>query len=271
VFFLVLFFFWADSLCLAGSKDSVRRLCPFKTGQYAEYEILGLMGKNKQDRYRIEIEDEQMIEDECYYWIKFEIFSKTKREMCFKALTPAFKQEDFDRSPQNYISQGMLCLFKKSKKMFICLDQDDDYIEIDPDIFFSEPDILKSSLYSDNPFEANRVDYSKLKTGSYTKDISVKAGDFKCQYFQVATEDDDEFSYEGFDLWRSPEVPFLGIVRMEFSKTNFIDKWYHRHFQEFRKAGLFKKIQMILFERLVFDGRRRDVFIMRLVDYKAGS
>lgn len=251
--------------------DESFKLCPLKVGQYVEYQIVGLFGKNQKDRYHISVIGKKIISKQEYFWIQIDISSATKREISFRALISPFDQVQFSSNPGLYISDGMLFLLKNAKKLFVSTDVNTSYYEVSPNIFLNTPDILKDSFYSETPYEKNKVDYSKMVIHDKNEPISVPAGNFECYHFEVKTHEWDAYTDEGIDLWRSDNVPFLGIVKMEFSKTKYRKKRHYRYYQLFNTDNLWGKLYAYFFVRRVFDMSRKDVFVIRLINYDAGD
>ena len=254
----------------AAEAKPILKLCPFKAGQRAEYQIIGLQNKNKDDRYRISVLGKEVIDGREYFWIQYEIFGRGQRMMSFKALISPYKEDEFNNDPARYVSGGMLYLLENAKQLFVCAEQKCFYREASPHDFFACPELLKGSFYENTPYEKNRVDYSKLKIYGKKEDVSSPAGDFSCDHLAVETGSRDPYTDEGLDLWRSERVPFLGIVRMEFSKTGYREKQKYRYLRRYNTADWRQKIYMYFFMRQPENGRN-DIFIMRLLSYDAGE
>ncbi len=246
------------------------RLCPLKVGQYVEYQIIGIFGKNEGDRYRIEVISKDKINKQDYFWVQFEIFSRTKKEISFKALVSPIDQLQFSKNPAVVISEGIVFLLKNAKRIFLSIGDSGSYHEISPKIFTDKVDILKDSFYSETPYEKNMVDYSKMAIHDKNEFISVPAGNFECYHFEVKTHEWEDYADEGLDLWRSDKVPFLGIVKFEFSKTNYQKKWNYQYSQLFDTNNWWKKLYTYFFIRCV-QHNRSDTFVMNLMSYDAGN
>jgi len=268
--FTFLFVFLINNISFAEDIGEQFKLYPLKVGQYVEYQIIGLQNKNKKDRYRISVTGKRVINGNEYFWIQMDIFSQGKRELSFKALTSWFNQKEFFKKPEAVISEGMLFIFKSSEKLLMSNNGESQYLEVAPEIFLNDSDILKNSFYSDTPYEKNKVDYSKMLIYKNAEPIAVPAGDFKCYHFQVQTQEWEDYQDEGFDLWRSKDVPLLGIVKMEFSKTAYNKKWHYQYSRLLSKSNWLGRIYAYFFIRRPKDNRR-DTFLMRLLDYNTAS
>ncbi len=265
----IFFLLFSSSMGFATNVDECFRLPSLRIGQYIEYQIIGLQNKNQEDRYRISVIGKESINEQEYFWIQIDVFSETKREISFKALISPLDQVQFSMNPELYISNGMLFLLRNAKNLFVSTDDNISYYEVPTNIFLRTSDILENSIYSDTPYEKNVVDYSKMIIHAGKESISVPAGNFECYHFEVKTHESDAYTDEGFDLWRSDKVPFLGIVKWEFSKTKYQKKWSFRYSQLFDTDDWWRKLYAFFFIRRVLNKNRSDTFVMRLIDYDA--
>jgi hypothetical protein len=264
-------------LCLANNKSSAAdlaaayRLCPLKVGQSVEYQITGIFGKDKDDCYNIAVTGKELISEREYFWIKMDIFSAKKKEISFKALISPFVQEEFSSNPRLYISEGMLVLLKGARRLLISTGNNYVYYPVSPEILSGRPEILADSIYSRLPYEQNSVSYAKLKIDDQEQLRIVPAGVFRCGHFVVKTDKQQAYTDEGFDLWRSEKVPFLGIVEMEFSKTLYQQKRDYRYGLLLKTGNWLEKLHAFFFLRRRYDISRKDSFDIRLISYNSGD
>ncbi|MFH1093721.1 MAG: hypothetical protein V1739_06175 [Candidatus Omnitrophota bacterium] len=273
----LLFFFALFSLqfiCVTGfslEQTGCFEISPWKVGQFAEYRIVSLENEGMDNRYKIRITAKETLGGIDYFWINLDIYESGTRQISFKGLVKPFYSIDFSRNPGLFISEGMIFLFRNAKQLFVTLSDTPAY-EIDPNIFVNQPDILQGTFYKNIPDEKNTVDFSKLMVSPKEEKITTPAGNFTCYRFSVSTDEADEFTDEGFDLWRSSKVPFLGIVKLEFSKTKYQKKWKYQY--EKLTTGtdnwLLRFLRRFL-NKQVFSIERSDMHTIRLLKYGEGN
>lgn len=265
---LISLFFLIFSAQIGFSRDDQAcfKLSPLQVGQYVEYQIISFENQSRENRYKISVLEKEKIKNQDYFWIGLEISCNGKPEISFKALTAPFSQVHFSENPDIYISEGMFLLLKNSHRLIVILDNGFSY-EVSPKDFFAQSDIFKDTFYKTVPDEKNEVDYSKMKIINKTEKIQVPAGIFDCYHFKVKTHEQDDYTDEGFDLWRSPKVPFLGIVKMDFSKTEYLKKWNYQYAKRMNEGNWLSKLYAYFFLRRVPGRDRKDIFVMELIDY----
>ncbi len=242
-------------------------LSPWCVGQFAEYQVVCYVDGGKENRYKISIIGKEIVENEDFFWIKLDVFEQKKREISFKALVRPLSSVVFEENPKSYISEGLFVLFKSAKKIIVVLNNDLSY-ELRPEEFFFEPDIFNNTFYVQTPDGRNKTNYSKLKFSKKMEKVTVPAGTFNCYWFGVNTQVWEPCDEEGVDLWRSEDVPFLGVVKMEFSKTKSIEKWNYSYSKLISSKNWLQRILVHFFVgRVPRCQKYQDTFVMRLIDY----
>ncbi|MFH1061632.1 MAG: hypothetical protein V1747_01940 [Candidatus Omnitrophota bacterium] len=239
-------------------------LLPFHVGQFAEYRIISLESLSQKNRYIISVIDEETIGDNKYFWIELAVYNDTLREISFRALVLPYNHNDFVQDPAAYIAQGLFSLFETARKIII-IPRDGESFAVDPQEFLNQPDILADTFYKDIPDEKNTVDYAKLRWLPQVETIQTPVGVFQCFHFWVATDKKDAYTDEGLDLWRSSQVPFLGIVRMEFSKSGYLEKYNYRAAEAMKGKNWLKQFFLPFFLKNVEYRDRGDTYVMELV------
>jgi hypothetical protein len=260
--FNIVIIFITVKVCFAA--EGCFSVMPFKVGQFVEYRIISLENLSQENRYLISVVDEERLDGVKHFWIQLDIYGDQIREISFRTLVPSYNSNDFAQNPREHISEGLFYLFKKAKRMIIISRNGEEY-EIDKNDLFQQPNILSDTFYMDIPDEKNRVDYSKLKYSDRSETIKTPVDDFQCFHFQVATANTDEYYDEGFDLWRSPKVPFLGIVRMEFSKTEYFKKQQSNRNKALNGMNIFERFFAGALLKNSEYKDRKDVYTMELV------
>ena len=139
--------------------------------------------------------------------------------------------------------------------------------EISPDVIENQPPILNGSFYEQIPDEKGIINYSKMKFRNRREKIVVPAGLFECYRFSVITDEKDTFSDEGFDLWRSEIVPILGMVRMEFSKTQYYRKRDYKINSSLKRKNWFERIFVLFFNKNIPGREREDMHLLQLLKF----
>ncbi len=271
IFLKRIFTFCGCFLCiLAGSclaaAEGCFKLCPWQVGQFVEYQIISLENEGADNRYAITITGKERVENRDYYRIKLDIYEQRKRQISFEGLVEPFNEKYFAEHPDVYIAKGMMFLFENARRLFVELPDNSCY-EISPQNISNPPDILSGTFYKEVPDEKNRVDYSKLNFRQEKDNVSVPAGSFDCYRFWVQTEEDNSYTDEGFIMWRSPEVPFLGIVKMEFSKTEYFNKNNYRYLKILDAKNWLLRFYTLFFIKKVSERERSDSYTIKLINY----
>ncbi|MBI4846220.1 MAG: hypothetical protein HY810_07095 [Candidatus Omnitrophica bacterium] len=269
-FFIKLFTFLIYLLCIFSTdvfavEEGCFKLCPWKVGQFVEYQIISFENVGKEHRYLISIIGKENIDDRDYFWIRLDIYEQ-ERQISFEALVEPFNEVYFSEEPEIYISKGIMFLFKNAHRFFIELPDNSRYGIHLRDIS-NPPDILNGTFYKEVPDEKNRVDYSKLNFTQEKDKVSVPAGKFDCYRFWVDTKEDDDYTDEGFIMWRSPDVPFLGVVKMEFSITEFSKKLNYRYRRQIAHGNWFVRLYAWFLVRTVPEQERKDNCAVKLLSY----
>lgn len=241
-------------------------LRPLEIGQYAEYRIISLNEASCGNGCKISVYDKEIIDDKECFWIRLDIFDNKKREMSLKALVEQLDADDFSKRPDYYISQGIAVLFEQAHKLIVTLDEGHSY-SVDANKFFSQKNILAATFYNDLPDEKGWVDYSKMELIKRTEDILVPAGSFSCDHFQVKTNCKDVYADEGLDLWRCVQVPFLGIVKLEFSKTEYAGKRRYKQLKLDKTQKWWEKFLHHFLKEQMSYRQREDDFCLVLINY----
>ncbi|MDD5746779.1 MAG: hypothetical protein PHO30_05890 [Candidatus Omnitrophica bacterium] len=263
---LLLIFFLDTAVVFPDEVGGLFTLCPLRVGQYAEYQIVSFENQDRDNRYRVAVSGTEILEGREYFWIQLDIIKGSARQITLKALTAGYDQAECARKPAGCLSEGIFFLFRTARRI-ILIDQNDAGYEISPEIFSAPPDILRGTLYSATPDEQNYIDYTKMTRLAPKENIAVPAGTFDCDHFQVETQSGEDFTAEGLDVWRSPDIPFLGVVKMEFSKTNFAEKWKYHYEQQLNNASWWSRLHTYFFVRRVPEKERQDTYVMTLVGY----
>lgn len=237
-------------------------LSPWKVGQFAEYQVITIEDQGEEDIYRLSIESLEKHEDRDYFWIRLDIFREGKRILSFRALVNPMASREFAEEPAFYISEGILSLFKNAKKVLI-ISEDGESYEISKDVLFEPENIFEGTMYKALPEYKNKVDYTKMKVFSSKEKILTNTGEFSCYHFQIKTTKYDAYTDEGIDLWRSEKVPFLGIVRLEFSKSDFRSKYNYRYYEKAKDKGWMQKLKL----KRINDRDRKDTYLIKLINY----
>lgn len=222
------FYFILLGLCSAGNIEKCFKLAEWEVGQFAEYRIIGFDDIGNENRYILSVEAKEQIDGIDYFWLRYEIFNSGGKEAAFRALCKPVTEEEFAAKPVPYISDGLLLLFKKSRRFFVSFREDSE-LEVDPVVFFNDHELAANSFYEQLPDEKERIDFSKLKISKNPELVDSPAGFIaNCFRFYVNTTKIDSFSDVGMDVLRSADIPLLGIVRVEFSKIKYREKKRHR-------------------------------------------
>ncbi|MCX5700975.1 MAG: hypothetical protein NTZ63_05490 [Candidatus Omnitrophica bacterium] len=246
--------------CFADQEIEPFKIKPWSVGQFVVYQITSFEGEDADNRYQISLIGEEVINGKRYFWEKIDIWEslvtygynsinkELVKNISFKALVPAADYNSFMMNASDFISNGIFP--GKAIKLSVQIN-DGPWKDIQAKDFFNHQDVIEDTPYSVTPYAKGRIDFSKLKLDTVLRSVTVPAGEIYCYHFYVNTEIDEEYWDEGFDLWRSQDIPILGLVRMQFSKTLFWEKWKLKN----------QNIKKVL-------GRMRpDDCIMSLIDY----
>ena len=253
-------------ICLAEAQNPYA-VKPWEVGQSVLYQIITMEGESAWNRYKISITGQEEISGKHYFWVQIDISEgeivhghntidrKLTRNISFKALVPPKGSDVFFNDPAGFISTGISP--SEAIKLFVRVGKSL-WSEEDPKAFFQHQDVLESTPYSQTPHAKAKIDFGKLKVDRDLSDVTVPAGAIPSWHFFVKTTPDEEYWQEGFDLWRSAEIPILGLVKMEFSKTDYWEKAAYQNGLAHRR----------LFSQRVPGRTRPDTCTILLLDYE---
>ena len=246
---------------------------PWKVGQFVLYQVISFEGENAGDRYGISITGKEDVDGKEYFWIKIDIWERIlvhgynkiniqlKKNISFRALILPKNADYFARDPAGFISGGIFPA--EALKLSVQIG-DGQWYKVDPNDFFRHQDVIEDTPYSLTPHAKARIDFSKLEISDELQRVRVPAGLFSCFCFSVDTAENEDYWQEGFKLWRSPEVPILGMVKMEFSKTNYWNKFAYKKKLAKEKGNTFF---MQIYNQRVAGRMRPDTCAVLLIDY----
>jgi hypothetical protein len=243
---------------------------PWKVGQSVEYQIISIENTGGDNRYKFTLVGKEMVNGKIYFWERIDIYqlnyfqegTEFRKNITLLALIPPLNPKEFTRDPARYISLGLFPAEAVRLKIQIF---DSPFIEVDPKSYFLHQDIIEKTPYAITPHAMGKIDFSNMKIFDFLEKISVPGGIFECQHIFAHTDVFKEYWDEGFDLWRSPKVPLLGIVKMEFSKTSYWEKWSYRN--ESQKIKTVHDFFSYLFNKEIVGRRKPDTHIMNLISY----
>ena len=263
---LALILLWGFTPEALSSEAGSFQLSSWKVGQYVEYQIIEIENSGVDNRYHLSIEGKENIEEKEFFWVKLKISEKGKKQLVFKILCEPFNQLQFAKKPHTYIAEGILVLMKNARKIILDIGDGNNY-EIAKEGFFNKSSILDDALFETLPDQKNKIDFSKMTIFPQTEIINTPDGAMDCYHFQVKTSPSDVLTDEGIDLWRSPLIPFLGIVKMEFSKSRFREKMLNQYNIIMASPNWLDKIYAYFFLRRVPGREGNDMFVMNLINY----
>lgn len=262
------------SICFAADEGPYA-VKPWEVGQYVLYQIVTFEGEGKDDRYKISLTGKENIEGKTFFWMQIDICEnfiyhgyntitqKLEKNISFKALVPPKDGTSFVNNPSLFLSDGILP--KDAIKLAIQI-KNGEWHWVEPKSIFSHQHILEDTPYILTPDAKGKIDFSKLKIDPDPMTMSTESGEkIPCYHFFVPTAAQDEYWDEGLDVWRSPEIPILGIVRVDFSQTKYWDKWSLRNENPLEKTpfDFFHE----LYKKRAPGRRSPDNCFMKLVDY----
>lgn len=254
--------------------ESAFGVVPWKTGQFVVYRIVSMEGEDAENRYRISITGEEVLQGENLFWVQLDMwesrilngFNKVSRIMIkncsVRMLIPELTEEKLRVDPAGIIFNGLFP--EKARKLEVQYGGGLWYT-VDPSEFFSFQDVVSQTLYRLTPHAQGRIDAARLKINAMPALVRVPVGDFSGYRFAVETGADKPFTDEGFVLWRSAQVPILGMIKMDFSNTKY---WEKLHRQEAKQSvrSFVDWIKQLYLHRI--PGRdREDTCSIELLDY----
>ncbi len=264
----------ARQCCFALEGVGPYEIMPWQVGQYAVYQVTTMEGEGTGNRYKISIVGEETLNGEKFYWLQLDIYEEVtvygyntvKKEMIknisFKALTKPKDTLSFFRNPAAFISEG---IFPGSAIKLAVQVGRGQWHWMDPKSLSSSWGIIDSTDYSLTPHAKGRINFSRLKVDDNKASINTPAGNLECYHFYVSTSKAEDYSDEGFDLYRASLIPILGLAKLEFSKTLYWEKYAYRNepHSRFTLVGFIKS----LYIKRVPGRRRPDTCVMLIVDY----
>ncbi len=270
--FIVLVYFYAGCFAADGVDRAPFEILPWRVGQYVVYQITTFEGEGAQNRYKISIIAEEKIGRKTYFWVQADIWehvtfygfnkieSQLKKNLSFKYLIAPITTEDFFTNTSHYIQRGLFpdhCL-----KLGVQIG-DGPWQWIEPGQLFGCQQVIERTPYAETPHAQGRIDFNKLQIAPDRETIDSPAGKFLCYRLSVMTGPREDYCDEGFELWRNPQVPIVGLVKLEFSITGYWEKWLWR--RQHNKT-LLDKIKSF-YTRGVAGRRRPDTCVMTLIEY----
>lgn len=258
----------------AFSGESTFEIMPWRVGQYVTYKITTMEGEGLNNRYKITIVGEEEVDDKKYFWVQIDVYEeyfnygyntvreRLKKNVSFMELIPPLDTSTFAADPAKVISSGF---FPNQAIKFSVQFDDNRWHNLDPSSFFSYQDVIEDTPYSLTPHAKGKINFRKLKIDNQPHIIRSPRGEISCYHFYVDTDIDEDYWDEGFDLWRSADVPILGMVKMEFSKTKYWQKWEHNNELQAKKGWL--GILSNLYKKRVPGRRHPDTCTILLIDY----
>lgn len=263
------------SRCFAAERIGRQafEILPWQVGQYAVYQITTFEGEGTQNRYTISVIAEEKIGRKTYFWVQADMWeevtfygfnkidSQLKKNLSFRYLIAPVTSEDFFTNPGQYISRGVFpdnCL-----KLDVQI-EDGPWQRIAPGQLFGYQQVIEKTPYAQTPHAQGRIDFNKLQISPEKETVTSPAGTFSCFRFSVKTVPQEDYCDEGFELWRDPRVPIIGLVRLEFSITGYWEKWLWKRRQQHKT--LVDTIRSF-YTRGVAGRRRPDTCVMTLIEY----
>ncbi|MFH1094418.1 MAG: hypothetical protein V1739_09775 [Candidatus Omnitrophota bacterium] len=252
LFFVYIFFIIAPAHAVsAKTVEDCFIIADWDVGQFAEYRVIGFDDMGIENSYRLTIIGKEMFEGEKCFWLRYDIINRDINEITFRALVSPITAYEFSLDPAGYIEGGALAILRCSKKLFVSF-QGSRETEVEVSELFVNTLLENDSCYTDVPDEKEAVDFSRLTWDCAATSISTPAGVIdECYGFRVTTRLDDPEWDTGMDFFRSANVPFLGIVRIEFSKTRFREKLQFQQDISERNCSWFERLWTHIFVRPV--------------------
>lgn len=272
-----LLFLDGETDCFAVSDISPYKILPWHVGQYVVYQIISMEGEDAENRYKISIVGEEEIDGKKYFWVELDVWEnyieygyntiekRFRKNISFKALVPPLDTTAFNDDPSGVIYYA---IFPRLALKLAVQIEDGNWFWVDPKGFFNHQNVIEDTPYSLTPHSKGVIDFSKLKIDKKLHNVKLQGGNLSCFRFFVDTEAYEPYRFEGFNLFRSPEVPILGWVRMEFSKTKYWEKWEHRDkLQNKQIIKTWLAPFKYLYKKRVPGRRRPDDCVLLLVEY----
>ena len=258
----ITFLFINNACALATDSDALGpfKILPWQVGQYAVYQIVSIESDSLDNRYKFSLMGKEEIGDKTYFWMEIEISEGRykKRNAIIRTLVPTLTSEEFKEKAAELIANGLFPL--RAKRITVQLEGGAFYEQNLASIMSSQG-VVRDSDYKLTPDSMGRINFTKLRVDNNPSDILVNSKRLRAFHLYVETDPSEKFNAEGIDFWRSPEVPFLGLVRMEFSKTLYWEKYKRKHASE----GFLEHI----FTSIVPGREKADIYIANLIDYGA--
>jgi len=258
----------------AYAQEDAYEVLPWRVGQYVVYEVISIEGEGVGNRYKISLVDEEKIDGVQYFWMEIEVYEsvveyghneiakKLQKNISLKMLVPPKNKLSFIADPARFISWG---IFPEESIRLAVQFSDGQWHWINPEDFFGHQDIILDTPYSLTPHAKGKINFDKMKIEKNPEKIIAPAGEFLCHHFFVDTSLTEQYYDEGLDLWRSSVIPILGLVKMEFSKTQYWQKLAYR--KKFKPRNNLLDTIKSLYERRVPGRESPDTYTLLLLDY----
>lgn len=184
----------------------------WEVGQYAMYKITDSDEGGEAYKYRVAIVAKETIGKEEHFWLEHALLdSNGKPRAVFKFLMQPLSAKEIEKNPLSFFMKG---LYTKKTKKLIAQFEDNPSYEIDAE---KMDEMIKS--YSTIPYPKAILNkgyrYNKDEVKIFVKEEKRKIplGVIDCYHFLI--ELSSKPSAYRFSLWRSKEVPILGLVKMD--------------------------------------------------------
>lgn len=271
IFFLVFFYYLLTFISLAEQSRLPRFEClPWEVGQFVEYQIIHPENEGIKNRYKITLVSEEIRDGKVYFWEKIDIFENIyckkgelfRKNITFLALVEPVTSDKYNRNIAQYIQNGF---WPKDAVELKVQFYDGPFVDVNPSLYFAHQNIIEDTPYSRSPDALGRIDFSRMKLLNINEEVTVPSGTWECGHIFVSTEPQKEYFDEGFDLWRSPKVPLLGIVRMDFSKTAYWNKWFYRNSP--KAISSIRNLLSYIMQKKILGRTRSDTYSAQLINY----
>lgn len=268
---LVFIYYFLTVMSLAEQSRLPEFEClPWEVGQFVEYQIIHPENEGIKNRYKITLVGKETRDGKVYFWEKIDIFENIyckkgelfRKNITFLALVEPVTSEKYNKNIVKYIQNGF---WPKDAVELKVQFFDGPFVDVNPSIYFAHQNIIEDTSYSRSPDALGRIDFSRMKFLNINEEVTVPAGTWECGHIFVITDPQKEYFDEGFDLWRSPKVPLLGIVRMDFSKTDYWNKWFYRNSP--KAINSIQNFLNYIMQKRILGRTRSDTYTTQLINY----
>lgn len=236
----------------------------WEVGQYAVYQVISIENASFDNRYKFSIINEEEVGGKKFFWIEMAIFEggcdTLEKTALFRVLMSPVTTEEFSKNPCMFIKNGF---FPYNALKIYAQFEASVMEELSLESIAASQGVIEDNDYVLTPDALGRINCDNLEISSDIEAINTDFGQLNCYRLSVITSFQEDFHDEGITLWRSSQVPFLGIVRMEFSQTNYWEKYYERT----KQLNFFEA----LFYKVVPGRERPDIYRINLIDYGKNS